>query len=240
MIPLCSVIAGAMSLLVPILQLERYFLLIPSSVIHGFTLGIAVKMGLGQIPNALGIKISTNMGLTSKLVYTFQHVLETNLWAIGLFVISFVIFYLLIRKFPKIPWLILMAGFGIFIGFITETWLQSLKLLVVAEYFPHMNFVFAEIPTTDSLRKFIQVVDMDFLYACASVAFVSIFEALLSAKIAYGMTEIEFSERREVLGLSLANLISGVLGGAPASAAFQRTQCTFLFSTTIHIFHSEY
>jgi SulP family sulfate permease len=52
---------------------------------------------------------------------------------------------------------------------------------------------------------------------------IAILETLISAKIADGMTKTKFKRRREMLGLGLANIASGVAGGLPATAALART-----------------
>ncbi len=55
-LPLLAIIAGIMTLIVYVLRWERYIVFIPSSVVHGFTLGVAFIIGLGQVNFALGLK----------------------------------------------------------------------------------------------------------------------------------------------------------------------------------------
>ena len=57
----------------------------------------------------------------------------------------------------------------------------------------------------------------------AVVALIAILETLLSAKIADGMTHTKHNQRKEVLGLGIANIVSGLAGGIPATAALART-----------------
>ena len=47
-LPVLSVVTGVIVLVAYFLKLERYLVLIPSSVIHGFTLGVAFIIGLNQ------------------------------------------------------------------------------------------------------------------------------------------------------------------------------------------------
>jgi SulP family sulfate permease len=46
---------------------------------------------------------------------------------------------------------------------------------------------------------------------------------MISAKIADGMTKTKHNKRKEMLGLGLANIASGLAGGIPATAALART-----------------
>jgi SulP family sulfate permease len=55
------------------------------------------------------------------------------------------------------------------------------------------------------------------------VALVAIIETMLSAKIADGITHTRHNSHKEMLGLGLANIVSGLMGGIPATAALART-----------------
>jgi SulP family sulfate permease len=48
-------------------------------------------------------------------------------------------------------------------------------------------------------------------------------ETLLCGKVANSMTKTKFDERKELLGLSLANIVTGIFGGLPATAVLART-----------------
>ena len=54
-IPWVAFFAGLISLGVWALKLERYCTLIPNSVLEGFSFGVALTIGLGQLNFALGI-----------------------------------------------------------------------------------------------------------------------------------------------------------------------------------------
>lgn len=56
-----------------------------------------------------------------------------------------------------------------------------------------------------------------------AIAIVAILETIISAKIAERITKVGFDKDKEVLGLSLSNIASGLAGGLPVSAVFVRT-----------------
>lgn len=93
--------------------------------------------------------------------------------------------------------------------------LLSFKLVTLSDLFSNLNFHLWQFP------------QLSFSYAMigsgASIAVVAILETMLSAKIADGMTRTKYNERREMFGLGLANIASGVMGGLPATAALART-----------------
>lgn len=60
-------------------------------------------------------------------------------------------------------------------------------------------------------------------------------ETLISAKIADGLTHTHFNQRREVFGLALANLVTGIFNGIPATAALARTALNIKSGATSRI-----
>jgi hypothetical protein len=67
------------------------------------------------------------------------------------------------------------------------------------------------------------VFQKDVIYSSIAVAFIAILETLISARLADEMTKSHHDRQGEVLGVSLANLASGLFGGIPATAALART-----------------
>jgi SulP family sulfate permease len=55
------------------------------------------------------------------------------------------------------------------------------------------------------------------------IAFISVLESLISAKISDEMTHTHFNKTKEVNSLALSNIISGLFGGIPVTAALART-----------------
>jgi MFS superfamily sulfate permease-like transporter len=71
--------------------------------------------------------------------------------------------------------------------------------------------------------------------ASFSIAFVAVLESLISGKLADAMTHSEMDTRREVLGLSISNLLCGVAGGLPATAALARTALSIRSGATSRV-----
>jgi len=55
------------------------------------------------------------------------------------------------------------------------------------------------------------------------VAFVAVLETLISARIADNKTGTRFVQDKECFGLSLANILSGIMGGTPCTGVLVRT-----------------
>jgi len=52
-LPYLAILTGIVCLIVFLLKWERYVLLVPSSVMEGFTVGVAVIIALNQVPTYL-------------------------------------------------------------------------------------------------------------------------------------------------------------------------------------------
>ena len=74
------------------------------------------------------------------------------------------------------------------------------------------------VPELDS-----RIFSFGILTSSFGVAFIAILETLISARIADGMTRTEHNQSKEVLSISLSNVLCGVMGGIPATAALART-----------------
>lgn len=215
-LPVLTVIAGVIILIAYALKLERYLILIPSSVIHGFTLGVAFIIGLGQMNFALGLQnIPQHENLFSNTLESIKHFSSISWVALIVFII-FLIGLLVFRKITqKVPGAIILAPLGILLGYLSETHTLPFYLQTLGSKFGDISFHFFEKP---------QFVFSSFMLETAMViALIAILETMLSAKIADGMTHTKHNGRKEMLGLGLANIVSGLVGGMPATAALART-----------------
>jgi SulP family sulfate permease len=80
------------------------------------------------------------------------------------------------------------------------------------------NIKIVAMPTFDR-----NVLSFEVLTSSVGVAFIAILETLISARIADGMTKTEHDQRQEIFAIGLANILSGIMGGMPATAALART-----------------
>lgn len=214
-LPVLAILTGAAVLIAYLLKLERYLIFIPSSVIHGFTLGVALIIGFNQFNSAFGLQ-----GLP-KHEHFFQNVIESikavphaSLPTLTIFAVFLTLLFILRKLIPKIPGALLLSPLGILLGYLAASELLPFNLTTLGSTFDisfkliqpyHPNFSLQLIPTA------------------GAVALIAILETMLSAKIADGMTHTKHNPRKEMLGLGLANIASGIAGGIPATAALART-----------------
>lgn len=215
-VSMLAIFTGFFVLLAYLLKLEKYLIFIPSSVIHGFTLGVALIITLNHLKYAFGL---TNLPKHDKLIENFWEVIininNLSLIVFIIFIIFFFALQLLRKLLPTIPGTIILTPIGIFLGYLSTNNLLSFKLQTLGQIFGEIKPTLIKIPDFVFTKYLIS--------SSIVVAFIAILETMLSAKIADAMTKTKSNTRYEMFGLGLANIASGLAGGIPATAALART-----------------
>jgi SulP family sulfate permease len=244
-IPIVALFGGALGLTCFWVMGHRYFDEVENqvAVLEGFSLGVAVVIAGGQLNNALGLRgLPRHPEFYNNVGETFKHIGDSLYADYASFAIFFVILFCLNlippqkdatgRPKPKTPWIVVIAAVGLIYGVICNKLFTKWNPVLIIDAFPTIteeniwNFgYFAAIGTTIPWTPII--------IGSIKVAFVAIFETLISAMIAqYKYTQLnaaaagspmEFVRTREIFGLSIGNMLSGALGGTPVTGVLVRT-----------------
>ena len=126
----------------------------------------------------------------------------------------------LMKFLPGRPWIILIALLGVVYGLLSEYCFPSFKPTLLKDKYPDMSQG-ATIVDFSYMAK--PVSSKALLIGSLEVAFVAVLETLISARIADNLTGTRFDQSREVFGMSLANMLSGIMGGTPCTGVLVRT-----------------
>lgn len=218
-----ALLSGVLIFLAFLFKLDRYIIFIPRSVIHGFTLGVAALIALGQVDNALGLSgVEKTSSVVLNAYQSFLHIAQANSASLLFFVCGLILIFVWNKKFIKIPGAIVLAALGIITSLLLNAGILSgFYLPTIASQYPDLSStIFLNIFSTFDVSLFFDLSTWSVSFA---VAIVAILETLLSGQIAYDKTKLPFDRRKEVLGLSIGNIVSGLVGGIPATAALART-----------------
>ena len=236
-LPFLSILVGLIILLIYLFNLERYLILVPSSVIYGFATGVAILIAFGQINDALGLNIKASPHFLENLEHQINFLASNgiNLATFIVFLVSFTILLTLKKVWPKVPGVIIVAILGILFGLaltkfgLTENinWFgltgsvqtleQKFAGQIQASLFNFPNLSTFQLVWQD-FSKLLSVLNIAII-----TAIVAVLETLITAKLADSMTKTKFNSHKEVFGLGLANIASGIMGGLPATGVFLRT-----------------
>ena len=206
-------IAGIILVAAGILKLGRVIYYIPSSVITGFTSGIALIIALGQLDNFFGVTSSGELAITKVLSY-FTNGFDPNWEAVAIGAAVMLIMIVWPKKLnDKIP--------------------SSLAALVIVLIVCH--FLNPDVETVGQIPKSLFLDDRlslkgmnmaqfwDLFVPALSIAALGMIESLLCGASAGKMKKEELNADRELVAQGIGNMIIPLFGGIPATAAIART-----------------
>lgn len=213
---IAGLLAGIILCIMGIFRLGSLIKFIPRPVTIGFTSGIAVIIFTGQIANFLGLTdIKKHEEFVENLNELLIHINTVNLYSVLTALICLLVILLTPKIFPKIP--------GALIGLITSSVIAG---IFFSEQVPTIGTAFGDIPNTlphfhlpnmtwNHIQKLIG--------SAFVIAMLGGIESLLSAVVADGMTNGKHNSNRELIGQGIANIITPLFGGIPATGAIART-----------------
>ncbi|MCW2817055.1 MAG: dauA 2 [Nocardioides sp.] len=208
-----GLMAGLFLIGMSLLRLGRYVRFLPVSVLEGFTAGIAVVIALQQLPVALGVEAEEGSekvwAVAFDAVVQFAH--EPHAAPVGL--ASGVAALMLWggRWRPRLPFSLI--GLAAASGATSVLDLDVVVLGPLPSTLPAPSLGFVDAGALGVL-----------VTSALAIAALAALESLLCATVADAMTVDEHHDPdRELFGQGLANMVTPLFGGVPATAAIART-----------------
>lgn len=205
--------AGVILVAAGLLKLGRIIYYIPSSVITGFTSGIAIIIALGQLDNFFGVTSKGDLAIMKVLSY-FTSGFAPNLASMGIGLAVVFIMIVWPKKWnSKVP-----------------SSLAALILVLIFNHFAGLEVeVVGKIPKTLFLPERLSLSGLDIgqfwdLFVPAfSIAALAMIESLLCGASAGKMKNEAINGDRELVAQGIGNILIPLFGGVPATAAIART-----------------
>ncbi|MCU1306024.1 MAG: sulfate transporter [Acidobacteriaceae bacterium] len=212
---MCTLMAGILLLLLGATGLGTAVRFIPRPVIVGFTNGIAVLIASTQIKDFFGLKIVkvpgeflARMEAIGRAFHTFSKV-ETSLGICGLIIII-----LCMRYIKRVPGYIVALIFGT-----AAVMLLKLPVETIGTRFGGIPSGLPKI----ILPEFNFKLMIPLISPAITVAMLGAIESLMSAVVADRMTREKHNPNQELMAQGIANIVSPLFGGLPATGAIART-----------------
>ncbi|WP_112269598.1 SulP family inorganic anion transporter [Lentzea terrae] len=204
-----GLLAGVLLIGLALLKAGRYMRYVPAPVVEGFTIGIAAVIALQQVPAALGVPTPDGHNVVVNAVRAFGSGLS---WpSVGLAAGVVVVMLAGARWRPAVPFSLLAVAVGTVVA---ELWsLPVTRIGALPATLPAPSLSFVDVGALWSL-----------LPSAVAVAALAALESLLSATVADGMSVNQRHDPdRELFGQGIANVVTPMFGGVPATAAIART-----------------
>jgi sulfate permease, SulP family len=210
-----TIMAGVMLIILGVAKLGGAIKFIPYPVTTGFTSGIAVIIFSGQVKDFLGLKMATvPADFVGKWRALADNIGSVNGSAIGVALGSLAILMFWPRVSRRIP-----APFVALIAGTAAVTLLHLPVETIGDRFGeiHASFPAPRIPAV-SLEVMRGLIGPAF-----TIAMLAAIESLLSAVVSDGMIGGRHRSNMELVAQGVANIVSPLFGGIPATGAIART-----------------
>jgi len=213
---LCTMMAGILLVLMGLFKIGTLIKFIPYPVTTGFTSGIAVIILISQIKDFLGLSIEKlPADFFEKIPVLWGKMPETHLVTLALAAGSLV----LLRLWPRLPFKRIP---GPIVVLVLGTVAAGIFQLPVATIGSQFGGIPAGFPVIKMPAVSLSVIQ-ELFQPAITIALLAAIESLLCAVVADGMTGDRHNANTELVGQGIANLVSPLFGGIPATGAIART-----------------
>ncbi|OHD53878.1 MAG: sodium-independent anion transporter [Spirochaetes bacterium GWF1_51_8] len=210
-----TLIAGVILIILGIAKLGSVIKFIPYPVTVGFTSGIALIIFITQVRDFFGLSITqVPAEFVDKIAIYIKTFPSVNIYAVGIGVAALLIMIFWKRITEKIP--------GSLVAIILTTAAVHLFQLPVET----IGSRFGSVPNTIPMPKFPMLsweLIVQMFPSGLTIALLAGIESLLSAVVADGMTGYRHRSNMELVAQGVANLVTPLFGGIPATGAIART-----------------
>jgi len=210
-----TIMAGGFLVLMGLARLGTVIRFIPYPVTVGFTTGIAVIIGLGQLPDGLGLVLEGNPTDTAGRLLAYARAIETGSPSAAAVCIGTVV---VATAWPRVS--TRLPGF--LVALVAATVLVLLAGLDVATIETRFGGIPSTLPSFRLPRVDAALIPQ-LVSPAIAIALLAAIESLLSAVVADGMTGRRHRANAELIAQGVANAASPLLGGIPATGAIART-----------------
>jgi SulP family sulfate permease len=212
---LATLIAGVILIVAGYSGVGRLMRYVPMPVVTGFTAGIAVIIASSQVGDFAGLRTGSVPADFIDKWSAYAGAVATINWlalAVGAGTLGLII--ILKGVAPKWP--------GYLIAILAATTAAALLKLPVETVGDRFHAMATGVPLP-RMPKFSLAMLHEVVPSAFVIAFLAGIEALLSATVADGMTGRRHRSGQELVGMGVANIVSGFFGGLPATGAIART-----------------
>jgi SulP family sulfate permease len=210
-----TLLAGILLVVLAVARLGDVIRFIPYPVTVGFTSGIACIIGLGQVGDALGLEPApVHADLLSRVPELLDQLGLVHAAAPAICAATVVLVLLSPRLLRGVP--------GPLVALLVTTALVRGMGLEVETIGSRFGGVPASLPSF-ALPEFDWSRTRELLSPAISIALLAAIESLLSAVVADGLVGGRHRANAELLAQGVANVVSPLFGGMPATGAIART-----------------
>ena len=216
---IATMIAGLMLIAMGLMKLGTVIKFIPYPVVVGFTSGIALTIFATQVKDLFGLQIDkVPADFLHKWVVYAHNISSINWWATLIGVLSIAIIAITPKISKKIPGSLIAIVLMTVVVYVLKHSFGVEGIETIGDRFS----INAALPQASKFS-----IDFDTVRTLLPVAFtiamLGAIESLLSATVADGVIGSRHNSNTELIAQGVANVITPIFGGIPATGAIART-----------------
>jgi sulfate permease, SulP family len=212
---MCTLMAGVLLVILGITGLGTAVKFIPRPVVVGFTNGIAVIIASTQIKDFFGLKIDKVPGdFLARMEVLARNLRTLSPPATTLGILALLLILACLRYMKRVP--------GYIIALFAGTALVALLRLPVETIGTRFGGIPSGIPAI-KIPQFRADLLRPLISPAITVAMLGAIESLMSAVVSDRLSGTKHNPNVELIGQGVANIVSPLFGGLPATGAIART-----------------
>lgn len=218
----CSLLSGIVLIVMGLARLGRIVALVPNSIVVGFTIGIAIVIGLSQVEQVLGLQASLGYGSLSKIQGIARNAGDINVYAVVIAAMTFFVTRYLLKLSKYTPAPLIALGAATLLS--STLWSENGLVLIRDKYgsIPENLLRF----TPPGMLELSPEIVWDLLYYVVAIVFVSGVESLLCSRMADRLADnrgVPYDPDKELWGQGWVQMVVVLLSGFPHTGALART-----------------
>lgn len=218
-----TIMAGVILVAMGLCRLGGIFKFIPYPIIVGFTSGIAVTIFSTQMKDFFGFSGSVPSSFIPEWGYYLSHLGEINRTEALASISALIIIILWGKINRKIPGSLIALVLGTAASVILSK-CAGLEFATIGSKFPELAEGLS-IPTPSAPKVDFQTI-RGLVSPAFTIAVLCAIESLMAAMVADGVTGKHHNANTELIGQGIANMITPLFGGIPATGAIARTMAS--------------
>ncbi len=214
-----TLMAGVILIFLGVFKLGTIIKFIPYPIVVGFTSGIAVTIFTTQVKDLFGLTMQNNPAdFLSKWAAYARDFATIDPWSTAVGILSIVIIAVTPRFSKKIPGSLIAIIVMTILVYLMKTYAGIASVETIGDRFT-INSSLPDAAVPEINWEIIK----GLLPAALTIAVLGAIESLLSATVADGVTGDKHDSNQELIGQGIANMVTPLFGGIPATGAIART-----------------
>ena len=216
---IATFMAGVFLVLLGVMRLGSIIKFIPYPIVVGFTSGIAITIFTTQIKDLFGLQIDkVPSAFIDKWACYIENFSTMDMWSFAIGLLSILIIVFTPKVSRKIPGSLVAIVLTTVLVVVLKQYAGIDSIETIGDRFT----ISAELPGIEVPDLSLSVLK-GLISPALTIAILGAIESLLSATVADGVISDRHNSNNELIGQGIANLVTPLVGGIPATGAIART-----------------